>query len=90
MFAFAHTLFAPSMALTLVILGFQLVIMGLRAATLRDVHWGKQGLIGVFGALSKTTHRGFMPGINQRYSSIPNPPSITHVSDSLGNPDWPI
>ena len=36
MFAFAHTLFAPSMALALVILGFQLV-MGLRAATLRDV-----------------------------------------------------
>ena len=36
MFAFAHTLLAPSMALALVILGFQLV-MGLRAATLRDV-----------------------------------------------------
>ena len=36
MFAFAHTLFAPSMALALVYLGFQLV-MGLRAATLRDV-----------------------------------------------------
>ena len=36
MFAFAHTLFAPSMALALVILGFQLV-MGLRAATLRDI-----------------------------------------------------
>ena len=35
MFAFAHTLFAPSMALALVILGFQLV-MGLRAATLRS------------------------------------------------------
>ena len=50
---------SSSMALALVILGFQLA-MGLRA------------------------------GINQRYSSIPNPPSITHVSDSLGNPDWPI
>ena len=36
MFAFARTLFAPSMALALFIIGFQLV-MGLRAATLRDV-----------------------------------------------------
>ena len=36
MFAFAHTMFAPFMALALAYLGF-LVVMGLRAATLRDV-----------------------------------------------------
>ena len=36
MFALAYTSFAPTMALVLVILGFQLV-MGLRAATLRDI-----------------------------------------------------
>ena len=33
MFAFAHTLFAPSMALALVILGFQLVMPLKRAVT---------------------------------------------------------
>ena len=36
MFAFAHTMFAPFMALALAYVGF-LVVMGLRAATLRDV-----------------------------------------------------
>ena len=36
MLAFAHTMLAPFMALALAYLGF-LVVMGLRAATLRDV-----------------------------------------------------
>ena len=36
MFAFAHTMLAPFMALSLAYVGF-LVAMGLRAATLRDV-----------------------------------------------------
>ena len=36
MFAFAHTMLAPVMALALAYVGF-LVVMGLRAATLRDV-----------------------------------------------------
>ena len=36
MLAFAHTMLAPVMALALAYVGF-LVVMGLRAATLRDV-----------------------------------------------------